>query len=90
MAFPADPGGVFETDVHRRVLGHLNEEEAQPLPEFELRIGSDQYTQIDSDEISEVLSDLEASGYAKSLNDGWKLTKRGHDALTANPDGEEG
>jgi hypothetical protein len=37
----------------------------------------------DEDELGDVLSDLKADGYAAEKGDGWKQTKKGHDALNA-------
>lgn len=96
MAYHADPGGVFESDAHRRVLGHLPLPGDDPIalydPDAERpsrvslfhRMVPDVGTDFaDSDELAEVLADLEADGYAASTAAGWKQTKKGHDALKA-------
>lgn len=94
-----DPGGVFATDAHRRVLGHL------PLPGDDgtdtsallARVDSDAHTPFfatgsseDEGGIEEVLRDLEADGHASQSKSGWKMTKSGLDAITGPvPDGED-
>ncbi len=84
MAYPADPGGVFDSDAHRRVLAHLDIPGGDPLDEAALyeRMAPDVGTDFsDGDELVEVLKDLEADGLAGKTKAGWKQTKRGHDAL---------
>ena len=91
MAYNADPGGVFESDVHRRVLGHLPPDEKWAVEDLAERLDPDEHTPIGAgeiDELSEVLADLEAEGYASQTKDGWKLNKRGLDALNAPVGGE--
>jgi hypothetical protein len=87
VAHPADPGGIFASDTHRRVLAALSHPD-MTWDEDELleRVGGNQWTLIDADEpeaLSEILSDLEADGDAKKNKDGWKMTKAGLDKLTA-------
>jgi hypothetical protein len=90
MAYHADPGGIFDSDTHRRTLAHL------PLPDddvaaFYSRYGSvlerlkpDVGTDLaDEQEADDVLADLEADGYATQTKDGWKQTKKGLEALNA-------
>lgn len=94
MAYRPDPGGIFASDTHRRVLGHL------PLPGDDpsdvtalgYRISGDAHHGLAHvDELSEVLEDLEADGHATQLKDGWRLTKGGLDALNADvPDQPDG
>lgn len=93
MAHPADPGGVFATDTHRRVLAALSHPD-MTWDEDELleRVGSNEWTQIGSNESGElksILSDLESDGDAKKNKDGWKMTKAGLDKLGAPIPGEE-
>lgn len=92
MAYLADPGGVFESDAHRRVLGHLPLPDDDPTEVGALveRVAPDDDTPFSdpSDEgdlegVVEVLKDLEADGYASELKDGWKQTKKGLEALCA-------
>lgn len=92
MTYAADPGGVFDSDVHRRVLGHLSPDEKFGLDALAIRLGPDQHTPLgaeDGGELEEVLRDLEASGLAKEYADGgWGLQKKGLDALNAPVGGE--
>jgi hypothetical protein len=47
------------------------------------RISDDPHHGLESvDELAEVLDDLEADGYVSKSKDGWKMTKKGFDALT--------
>jgi hypothetical protein len=83
MAYKADPGGVFDTDTHRRTLGHLTD---TPMTTEDLldRMKPDNDTDFDEeDELTSVLEDLEADGHATKVADGWKQTKKGLDALNA-------
>jgi hypothetical protein len=84
VSYASDPGGVFESDAHRRVLGHLSSEEPFELQALGHRISDDRFHGIAHvDDLDEVLKDLEADGYANSTAKGWKLTKKGLDALQA-------
>lgn len=91
MAYQADPGNVFASDAHRRVMAHLPNPDDDPVAVEELiaeRINSDPHTlgHFDgADEVTEVLKDLEADGHAKELKHGWKNTPAGFDALTGPP-----
>lgn len=80
-----DPGGVFASDAHRRVMANLPNPDDDPLSIDELlagRVAADDFLDVDADELSEILKDLEADGDAKKLKDGWKNTKSGFEALT--------
>lgn len=83
MSYAPDPGGVFASDTHRRVLGHLHDE-PQELNALGYRVSDDANHGLETvAELAEVLQDLEADGHAKSTDAGWKLTKNGLDALQA-------
>lgn len=86
MSYPADPAGDFASDVHRRVMA------AVPTPDDELsvyeRVAGDTELDLDEAEVDEVLMDLEASGHAKQIKDGWRPTTSGHELLTGPPKGE--
>lgn len=91
MRYYADPGGVFATDVHRRVCGHLHDE-AQEIGALAERVDPDDHTPLgsgDESDLLEVLGDLEDEGYASRSKDGYKLTKKGLDALQAPVPGSE-
>lgn len=85
MSYPADPGGIFASDVHRRVMANLPNPDQDPLPAADVlseRIALDEYLPIGFDELESVLQDLEADGNAKQTNAGWRNTKKGFEALT--------
>lgn len=96
LAHPADPGKVFTSDTHRRIVGHLPLPDDDPIEVEALgvRLGADLRNLVirSVDDLKEVLSELEAEGLAKHLAAGWKMTKEGFEALTAplpeEPEGE--
>lgn len=86
-AYPADPGGNFASDVHRRVLGHLStpKEKMGWEPEALLaRVDPDLSTPMtDVEELLLVLEDLKDEGLAVEHAGGvWQQTKDGFDLLT--------
>lgn len=82
MTYLADPGNVFDSDAHRRVLGHLTADEPMDAGALFERMVPDVGSDFDDQaEIHEVLKDLEADGYATETKAGWKHTKRGYEAL---------
>jgi hypothetical protein len=91
MSYAADPGGVFASDAHRRVMAHLPNPDDDPLTVEALiseRINRDTHTLAHfdaADEVVEVLKDLESDGHAKQTKDGWRNTPDGFDALTGPP-----
>lgn len=86
MSYPADPGGNFASDAHRRVMAALaNPDEPHlTLDELQARVDEDDFLDLDRDEVTEVLSDLEADGDATRSEKGWKNTKSGFEVLTGN------
>jgi hypothetical protein len=92
VSYPPDPGGVFASDAHRRVMAHLPNPDDDPISIEALiveRINRDSHTLAHFDsatEVADVLSDLEADGHAKKLKDGWKNTPDGFEVLTGPPD----
>lgn len=91
MTYPADPGGWFASDVHRRVLGHLappHEPYAWTAKGLFNRMIPDGSTNLQSvDEIQTVLQDLERDGHAARVSapDGrevWAMTQDGFKLLT--------
>jgi hypothetical protein len=85
MSYPPDPGEVFASDVHRRVMANVPNPDGDPLDVDGLiaeRVAKDDYLDIDAAELAEVLADLEADGHVKKLKDGWKNTPDGFAALT--------
>lgn len=88
MAYPADPGGIFASDAHRRVLGHLPTPDGDPtLTEaLQLRMNPDQHTDFNEDleALEAVLADLHGAGLVEGgPSAGWKMKQEGLDALCA-------
>ena len=79
-----DPGGVFASEQHRRVLGHLS------LPDEDFGYSPDELAdRVSGDpnlgpiDVVEVLEDLEADGHvAHTQAHGWRQTKAGFKAIT--------
>jgi hypothetical protein len=94
MSYSPDPGGIFASDAHRRVMAHLPNPDDDPISLEDLivqRINHDPHTLAhfeSANEVVDVLQDLEADGYAKELKAGWKNTAEGFDALTGPPTAE--
>lgn len=89
--YPPDPGGIFASDYHRRVMAHmpLPKEDAASLDELLQRLHSDAYTALwyteaDQQALAAILDDLQEVGQAKYLDGsaGWRMTKAGLDGLT--------
>lgn len=91
MTYAPDPGGVFASDAHRRVMAHLPNPDDDPISTEDLindRINRDPHTLTHfraADDVVSVLTDLEADGHAKQLKNGWKNTPAGFDVLTGPP-----
>lgn len=83
MAFRPDPAGVFESDVHRRVLGALSSEGLE-VSEVASRFERDQEVPDDAD-FAAVLKDLKDEGYASDRG-GWTRLKAGDTAIEAPPE----
>lgn len=91
MTYPADPGGNFASDAHRRIMAHLPNPDDPPITVEALileRVNHDPHTLAffeSAEDVFGVLEDLEASGCAKRRKDGWINTKTGFDLLTGEP-----
>ena len=91
VSYPADPGGTFASDAHRRVMAHLPNPDDEPITVDDLileRINRDSHTLlhfVTGDEVLEVLGDLEVDGHAEQPNAGWRNTQSGFDLLTGPP-----
>lgn len=82
-AYAPDPGGVFASDTHRRVLGHLSQSDPIDLHPLGHRISADPDHGLSTvEELEEVLTSLKADGFASQSKDGWKMTQKGFDAIT--------
>lgn len=92
MSYSPDPGGIFASDAHRRVMAHLPNPDDDPVSTEDLiyqRINYDPHTLAhfeDATEVADVLDDLKRDGHAKQLKHGWKCTDDGFDFLTGPPD----
>lgn len=84
MTLSPDPGGIFDSDAHRRVLAHLplpSEDRTKVIP-FIGRVAEDVYTDITEVELVSILGDLDTDEYASQDESGWKMTQEGLNALT--------
>lgn len=84
MSYPADPGGNFASDVHRRVMCAVANPDQDPtdLDEVINRVAADEHCNVEAGEVSEVLADLEADGDVRSKGGGWQNTKSGFEVLS--------
>lgn len=82
--YRSDPGGNFQSDVHRRVMANLAnpDEDHLSVEELRSRIDRDDFLNIDDDEVLEVLQDLEADGDVTQSDGSWKNTEAGFAVLT--------
>lgn len=89
--YAADPGNVFDSDAHRRVMANLPNPDQEPLNVSDLlveRIAKDDHLNFDGETVDqeasifEVLQDLEADGYAHQAEGGWQNTSVGFAKLT--------
>lgn len=86
MAYPSDPGGIFPSDAHRRVLAHLSTPEDKygwdtaALKE-RLKTNRGHYFADDAD-LDTVLSELKDAGDAVEHDGGvWQQTAEGAEKL---------
>lgn len=84
MSYAPDPGGVFASDVHRRVMCAAANpgDPALSVDEIMARVERDDHLDIDRDELAEALADLEADGHLGQKDGGWRNTASGWEALT--------
>jgi hypothetical protein len=81
-----DPGGVFDSDTHRRVLAHvpLPGDPPSALHPLGVRISPDRHHGLSHvDELEAVLGELEASGYLSREDGHFVMTDAGLEALQA-------
>jgi hypothetical protein len=86
-----DPGGVFDSDTHRRVLAHvpLPGDPPSALHPLGVRISPDRHHGLSHvDELEAVLGELEASGYLSREDGHFVMTDAGLEALQAIFDAE--
>lgn len=85
--YASDPGGVFESDTHRRVLSHVPDPGFEPMALHPLghRLSPDPHHGLQHvDDLQSVLDALEASGYVSKSEDGCYIsTDEGMAALAA-------
>ena len=88
MNYRDDPAGVFATDAHRCVLGHLSlptESVGYTPAALHERIGGrfSVHPLDDPSHVDEILSDLEADGNVEHDASGrWRMTQQGFKRLT--------
>lgn len=87
MGYAPDPGGVFASDTHRRVLSHVPDPGADAMGLHPLghRISPDPHHGLAHvDDLQAVLDDLEAEGFVKKgKDDTYITTDEGMAALAA-------
>lgn len=86
MGYRPDPGGVFASDTHRRVLGHVPDPGDPPMELHPLghHISPDPKHGLGHvDELEVVLRELEADDYCVYGEGGWVMTDEGLEALRA-------
>lgn len=82
--FAPDPGGIFASDAHRHVLGHL------PTPDSEygwsnevLALRLHPSLSVYGGEFLPILADLEAAGFVEEpVPSAWRMTQKGYEAIT--------
>ena len=96
MSFLADPGGIFASDVHRRVLASISTPEAEvgwTIPALLARLNEDPFTPIptqpdldiaaEETAISTVLKELKTDGFVEEFAGGiFRMSVAGFEALT--------
>ena len=94
MTYPADPGGNFASDAHRRVCGHIPTPKDDPmsLTDLFIRMVRDEGSEYITDEVQAalVIEDLVTSGLVEKIENGWRQTSDGYDLLNAPVEGGEG
>lgn len=86
MNYSPDPGGVFASDAHRRVAGHLpsEDEDGISVPALLVRMWPDAHTSFSEEvELQAVLEDLVTEGLAEKVRDRWTRTVKGDELLSA-------
>lgn len=85
----ADPGGIFVSNVHRRVTGHLPlpGEEPTSVTALVARLAQDAphtpaTVSTDPEQLGSILGDLQESGDAVETDGDWGMTQQGFDKLT--------
>lgn len=76
----ADPGGIFDSDTHRRVLAHILEPGEEPISVENLlaRMLSDGPTQFtDIEELRQVCDELVDDGDAERVEGDYLMTSQG-------------
>lgn len=81
----ADKGGIFDSDTHRRTLGHMPEPDSEPIKVDDLlqRMYDDKQTDFtDTGELTTVCDELVDDGYAAREDGGFIQAESGYEALT--------
>ena len=81
LGYRPDPAGVFPSDAHRHVLGHLSLPD-EPIG-FTAQAVHERLGVLDSeDHASLLLEELEADGDAEQASGVWRMTEQGFEKLT--------
>lgn len=84
MVLRADPGGNFASDQHRRVMAQVANDDVTRV-HFGLvveRVNADDQVDLTTEEVAEILKELEADGDIDKTKDGYDATALGFEALT--------
>jgi hypothetical protein len=73
-----DPAGIFASDDHRRVLGHLS----HPDDEYGWTVDALLFRMEEKLDFARILGGLESDGHAACYDGSWRMTQAGFDALT--------
>lgn len=87
MSLPPDPGNIFPSDYHRRVLGHLPnpDEDGMDVASLEHRLATDGATDITAEQFTAVLASLKDDDYLEVVSEEPEVLRQselGHEKLT--------
>lgn len=90
MSYAADPGGIFASDAHRRVLASVPHPDQDPITFDELmgRLDQDPYVPVGTTQEEETLTlleDLQKDGDIEKKDSGWQMTDAGSERIQAPP-----
>jgi hypothetical protein len=85
-----DPAGIFRSDAHRHVLGHM----AIPSDDYgwdNKALGARVSSSVQEvDDVKSILDELVQDGLAEQVNGAWRQTDKGFELLTGPIDNEPG
>jgi hypothetical protein len=82
-SYRPDPGGNFASDAHRRVLAVVANDDVTRVPFDEVvsRVDADDQVDLSSEEVAEILKDLEADGDVDKTDEGYDATVVGLETI---------